>query len=298
MPASADDLRHVRARVLRWYDAEKRDLPWRRTRDPYPVLVSEVMLQQTQASRVIGRFSRFLARFPSVEALAAAPTAEVLAEWSGLGYNRRALALQRAAAEVVRAGGWPRDVEGLRRLPGIGPYTARALASLAFGQPVGAVDTNVRRWLVRRFAVADAPPAIQQLADALASTGADGRADAWTNASIEFGAVVCRARSPRCDACPIRTGCPSRGAGVTVPVPRQAPLAGSDREVRGAVLRHLAGAEGHASAERTLRAALARELVAEVDTDRWERVLSALERDGLAHRQSGSLRLGAATIDP
>jgi A/G-specific adenine glycosylase len=298
MPASADDLRHVRARVLRWYDAEKRDLPWRRTRDPYPVLVSEVMLQQTQASRVIGRFSRFLARFPSVEALASATTAEVLAEWSGLGYNRRALALQRAAAEVVRAGGWPRDVEGLRRLPGIGPYTARALASLAFGQPVGAVDTNVRRWLVRRFAVADAPPAIQQLADALASTGADGRADAWTNASIEFGAVVCRARSPRCDACPIRTGCPSRGAGVTVPVPRQAPLAGSDREVRGAVLRHLAGAEGHASAERTLRAALARELVAEVDTDRWERVLSALERDGLAHRQSGSLRLGAATIDP
>ncbi|HET7646663.1 MAG TPA: A/G-specific adenine glycosylase [Candidatus Limnocylindria bacterium] len=298
MPASADDLRHVRARVLRWYDAEKRDLPWRRTRDPYPVLVSEVMLQQTQASRVIGRFSRFLARFPSVEALAAATTAEVLAEWSGLGYNRRALALQRAAAEVVRAGGWPRDVEGLRRLPGIGPYTARALASLAFGQPVGAVDTNVRRWLVRRFAVADAPPAIQQLADALASTGADGRADAWTNASIEFGAVVCRARSPRCDACPIRTGCPSRGAGVTVPVPRQAPLAGSDREVRGAVLRHLAGAEGHASAERTLRAALARELVAEVDTDRWERVLSALERDGLAHRQAGSLRLGAATIDP
>jgi A/G-specific adenine glycosylase len=298
MPASADDLRHVRARVLRWYDAEKRDLPWRRTRDPYPVLVSEVMLQQTQASRVIGRFSRFLARFPSVEALASATTAEVLAEWSGLGYNRRALALQRAAAEVVRAGGWPRDVEGLRRLPGIGPYTARALASLAFGQPVGAVDTNVRRWLVRRFAVADAPPAIQQLADALASTGADGRADAWTNASIEFGAVVCRARSPRCDACPIRTGCPSRGAGVTVPVPRQAPLAGSDREVRGAVLRHLAGAEGHASAERTLRAALARELVAEVDTDRWERVLSALERDGLAHRQAGSLRLGAATIDP
>jgi A/G-specific adenine glycosylase len=298
MPASADDLRHVRARVLRWYDAEKRDLPWRRTRDPYPVLVSEVMLQQTQASRVIGRFSRFLARFPSVEALASATTAVVLAVWSGLGYNRRALALQRAAAEVVRAGGWPRDVEGLRRLPGIGPYTARALASLAFGQPVGAVDTNVRRWLVRRFAVADAPPAIQQLADALASTGADGRADAWTNASIEFGAVVCRARSPRCDACPIRTGCPSRGAGVTVPVPRQAPLAGSDREVRGAVLRHLAGAEGHASAERTLRAALARELVAEVDTDRWERVLSALERDGLAHRQSGSLRLGAATIDP
>lgn len=297
MPASAETLQ-VRHDLLEWYDRNHRDFPWRRTRDPYAVLVSEVMLQQTQASRVIDRFVRFMDRFPAADALAAAPTAAVLAEWSGLGYNRRALALQRAAAEVVRAGGWPRDVEGLRRLPGIGPYTARALASLAFGQPVGAVDTNVRRWLVRRFAVADAPPAIQQLADALASTGADGRADAWTNASIEFGAVVCRARSPRCDACPIRTGCPSRGAGVTVPVPRQAPLAGSDREVRGAVLRHLAGAEGHASAERTLRAALARELVAEVDTDRWERVLSALERDGLAHRQAGSLRLGAATIDP
>ena len=295
MPAPPD-LRRVRAEVLRWYDDAKRDLPWRRTRDPYTVLVSEVMLQQTQASRVVERFPRFLARFPTVEALAAATPAEVLAEWSGLGYNRRALALQRTAAEVARAQGWPRTVDGLRRLPGVGPYTARALASLAFDQPVGAVDTNVRRWLIRRFGVIDRPSAIQALADRLATAGPDRRADAWTNASIEFGAVVCRARSPRCDACPIAAGCPSRRLGLDVPVPRQAPLAGSDREVRGAVLRHLSTAPDHAAGEASLRTALAQQLVADVDSERWERVLAALERDGLAHRRAGSLRLGAATI--
>jgi A/G-specific adenine glycosylase len=144
------DLAEVRSSLLAWYARDHRDFPWRHTTDPYAVLVSEVMLQQTQASRVAERFPTFMRRFPTAGSLAEASEAEVLAAWSGLGYNRRALALRRAAAAVAREG-WPRDLAALERLPGIGPYTARALASLAFGQPVGVVDTNVRRWLVRRF---------------------------------------------------------------------------------------------------------------------------------------------------
>ncbi len=168
--SAAGDLASVRRGILAWYAVERRDFPWRATTDPYAVLVSEVMLQQTQASRVAERFERFLARFPDAASLAAAAPAAVLAEWSGLGYNRRALALRSAAATVSRDG-WPRDVEGLMRLRGVGPYTARAVASLAFGVPVGVVDTNVRRWLLRRFGPPDEPRRLQELADALAAPG-------------------------------------------------------------------------------------------------------------------------------
>ena len=284
-------LRHARTALLAWYDAEHRDFPWRATRDPYAVLVSEVMLQQTQASRVADRFVRFLDRFPTTEALATARSSEVLAEWSGLGYNRRALALQRTAAVVARDG-WPADVAGLERLPGIGPYTARAVASLAFGRPVGVVDTNVRRWLLRRFDVADAPGPLQALADALATARADGRADAWTHATMEFGAGVCRTRAPRCAACPIARGCPSRGMAPPVAVPRQPPLRGSDRAIRGAILRALSAADGHALAASELR----RQVGHGTEAARWERALAALDRDGLLHRTDGVVRLGAATI--
>jgi A/G-specific adenine glycosylase len=290
MPASAETLQ-VRHDLLEWYDRDHRDFPWRRTRDPYAVLVSEVMLQQTQASRVVDRFVRFMDRYPTTDALAAAPTASVLAEWSGLGYNRRALALQRAAAIVARDG-WPREIAGLERLPGVGPYTARAVASLAFGVPTGVVDTNVRRWLLRRFGGADAPAALQAHADALAAPGTGPSIAAWTHASMEFGAAICRSRNPRCDACPVADGCPSRGAAVAVPVPRQPALQGSDRAVRGAVLRQLAVAAGHALSEAAARERIA----AGVDGERWERILAALERDGLLHRRGGTVALGAATI--
>jgi A/G-specific adenine glycosylase len=294
---STDHLEATRAALLRWYDREHRAFPWRGTRDPYAVLVSEVMLQQTQASRVVDRFVRFLRRFPTAADLAAATEAEVLAEWSGLGYNRRALALRRAAAAVATRG-WPRDVRGLEALPGIGPYTARAVASLAFGEATGVVDTNVRRWLVRRFGPTDTPRTLQALADDLATAGMDGRTAAWTHASMEFGAAVCRARAPRCDACPIADGCPSRGAPPRVPVTRQAPLRGSDRAYRGAVVRVLASADG-AMALGELRAAVdaeAERIGPDLDDGGWERVLGALERDGLAHRAGDVVRLGAATI--
>jgi A/G-specific adenine glycosylase len=287
-------LARVRSSLLGWYAADHRDFPWRRTTDPYAVLVSEVMLQQTQASRVAERFPTFMSRFPTAAALAAASEAEVLAAWSGLGYNRRALALRRASTAVVN-GGWPQDVAALQRLPGIGPYTARALASLAFGEPVGVVDTNVRRWLVRRFGLSpDAGPRqLQALADALATAGSATDAASWTHATMEFGAAICTPRNPRCDACPISDGCPSRGGATVVPVPRQAAFAGSDRAYRGAILGALTRASDHAMTMWAVRRL--------VPQGAAGRVVAALERDGLAHRSGGRLVLGgrpesAATI--
>ena len=281
----------VRRAILGWYAREHRDFPWRRTREPYAVLVSEVMLQQTQASRVVERFERFMRRFPTAEELAAARSADVIAEWSGLGYNRRAVMLQRAAAEVARDG-WPREPAALQRLPGVGAYTARAIASLAFGRPVGVVDTNVRRWLVRRFAVEDRPTRLQEAADALASAstaeakpathGADDVA-AWTHASMEFGAAVCRARNPRCDDCPVRDGCPSRGRPARVVGARQPAFAGSRRARRGALLRALAAADGHR---------LSLEAVGNADPSALQEVVMTMEADGLVHRRGDELRLG------
>ena len=280
------ELRTIRGDILRWYAAAHRDFPWRGLRDPYAVLVSEVMLQQTQASRVAERFPRFMDRFPTARALADAPQADLLAAWSGLGYNRRALALQRAAITVADHG-WPRDVAELQRLPGIGPYTARAVASLAFGEPVGVVDTNVRRWLLRRFDVADRPRDLQALVDALATLGRDQGRDevaAWTHATMELGAGVCSARAPRCADCPIARGCPSRDAPPPVRVPRQAAFHGSTRAHRGALLRALANAEDH-----RLDDTIARDVV---DPHTYDAVVAALERDGLLHRDADGLRLG------
>jgi len=280
-------LGRVRVALLTWYATDHRDFPWRRTTDPYAVLVSEVMLQQTQASRVAERFPTFMSRFPTPRSLAQASEAEVLAAWSGLGYNRRALALRHAAAEVSK-GGWPQGVEAIRRLPGVGPYTARAVASLAFGEPVGVVDTNVRRWLVRRFGLAADSPlrALQALADALAAAGSAADAGPWTHATMEFGAAICTSRAPRCDACPISQGCPARGLATAVPVPRQPSFAGSDRAHRGALLRALTGRRGHSMTMRAARGLLPEAVV--------QRVVDGLVRDGLLHRSRGRLVLGGA----
>ena len=284
--------------MLAWYADDHRDFPWRATTDPYAVLVSEVMLQQTQASRVAERFPRFLRRFPTVRALAAATDAEVLSEWSGLGYNRRAVAL-RAAAALIARGGWPATVDGLERLPGVGPYTARAIASLAFRIPVGVVDTNVRRWLLRRLGGPDDRRRLQALADELAARGRGAEVAAWTHASMELGAAVCRSRAPRCHDCPVADGCPSRHAPMRVKVPKQPALRGSDRAYRGALLKRLSAAPRHRLAESVARVALAsgaNHIGPGLDDAGWERVLAGLERDDLAHRHEGEIRLGAATI--
>jgi A/G-specific adenine glycosylase len=206
----------VRDALLAWYREHGRDLPWRRTRDPYAILVSEVMLQQTQASRVVPRYLAWLERWPTADALAAASTADVIREWQGLGYNRRALNLQRAAREVVRCG-WPDD---LTELLGVGPYTAAAVACFAFGRSVLPEDVNVRRVRDRTGNEFD---------------------HTCAQALMDLGATICIARVPRCGACPLSSACPSRG-GRYEPERKQPPFEGSFRQRRARALRLVAEA--------------------------------------------------------
>ena len=203
--------------LLEWYSRHGRDLPWRHSNDPYAVLVSEVMAQQTQIDRVVPRWERWLARWPTVESLAAASQADVIREWQGLGYNRRAVALHRAVQQVA-AGGWPDD---LTELQGVGRYTADAVACFAFGRDVLPVDVNVRRVRER--------------------TGVEF-GSAAAQALMDLGATVCLARIPRCGACPLAEACPSRGLRFE-PLRRQGPFEGSFRQRRAATLRLVADAE-------------------------------------------------------
>jgi A/G-specific adenine glycosylase len=263
--------------ILAWYAAVRRDLPWRRTADPYAILVSEVMLQQTQVARVVPYYEAWLAAFPSAGALADAPAADVLRLWSGLGYNRRALALQAAGAVVARDG-WPRDVAGLLALPGVGPYTAAAVASFAFGVQAAAVDTNVRRVIERvdRRRRPDAR-ALARRATALLPAG---RAPDWNQAMMELGATVCTARAPACEACPV-AGCRSRGRPAIGPTARRASAApvrfeDTDRYVRGRIVAALVAGDG---------------LPAGFEPSRMERALAGLERDGLVVRNGATIRL-------
>lgn len=207
----------ARAAILAWFDERGREFPFRGVRDPYAIWVCETMAQQTQIERAATKWAAFIARFPTVEALAAAPTADVLREWRGLGYNRRALNLQRAAKVVMdeHGGRLPSDPAALERLPGVGPYTARAVAALAFGQPVGPVDTNVRRVLARLLG-GPAPPSgreMQRVADLCVPP--DRPAD-WTHAVMDLGASVCLPRTPRCGECPVYQWCRSARAGSPV----------------------------------------------------------------------------------
>jgi A/G-specific adenine glycosylase len=204
----------VEKRLLAWFHANGRDLPWRRSRDPYAILVSEVMLQQTQVERVIPRYLRWLERWPSVDALAAAPLADVIREWQGIGYNRRAVNLHRAS-QLVAVGGWPDD---LTRLPGVGTYTAAALRNFAFGEPVLPIDTNVRR-VQERTGHAFGPESAQALFD--------------------LGATICLARVPRCGSCPLAAQCPSRGRRYE-PLRKQSRFEGSFRQRRAHALRAVA----------------------------------------------------------
>src|SRR3954451_11501245 len=235
--------------LLGWYAEHGRDLPWRRSRDPYAVLVSEVMLQQTQVARVVPRWEAWLERWPTADALAAAPLADVLREWVGLGYNRRARRLWEAC-RLVAERGWPQD---LRELPGVGPYTAAAVGAFAFGRDELPVDTNVARVLQR---LGDRP---------------EGLAPLLGQALMDLGATVCTARAPRCGACPL-TACPSRGAVAPAP-PRgrtRERFQDTDRYARGRVIAAVAAGEGPP---------------AELDPARLARALAALEADGLVVRE-------------
>jgi A/G-specific adenine glycosylase len=241
MPASRDGparyVRPVEDLLLTWFAEHGRDLPWRRTRDPYAILVSEVMSQQTQVERVAPRWQRWLERWPTVEALAEASAADVIREWQGLGYNRRALSLHRAAQQVA-AHGWPED---LTELPGVGRYTADAVACFALGRPVLPVDVNVTR--VSERTGHDFSPAAAQ-------------------ALMDLGKTVCLARIPRCDVCPLAAACPSRGRRFE-PSRRQGPFEGSFRQRRAAALRTvLAGSQPR---DNEAVAALARDGLVRVD---------------------------------
>jgi A/G-specific adenine glycosylase len=202
---------------MAWYSENERPLPWRTTHDPYAILVSEVMLQQTQVERVIPRYNAWLDRWPTVEALAAASPADVIVAWQGLGYNRRAVNLHRAAL-LVAAHGWPDD---LTELPGVGPYTAAALGNFAFGRDVLPVDVNIARVQERTGETFDA---------------------ACAQALFDLGATICLARIPRCEKCPLAADCPSRGQRYE-PRRKQSRFEGSFRQRRALVLRAVAAGE-------------------------------------------------------
>ena len=228
------------ALLLEWYAREGRDLPWRRTRDPYAILVSEVMLQQTQVERVLPRYLAWLERWPTVESLAEAPLGEVIRAWQGLGYNRRAVNLHRAAEHVSREG-WPED---LTALPGVGRYTADAVRRFAFDEPALPVDTNIRRVQER--------------------TGISFSAAA-AHALMDLGATVCLARIPRCGICPLADECPSRGRRYE-PARRQSRFEGSFRQRRARTLRLISdGSRPLGSLEEPVVAALARDGLVEID---------------------------------
>ena len=278
-----------------WGERSLRDLPWRRTRDPWAVLVSEAMLQQTQVARVIERYAPFLARFPDPAAMASAPLADVLDAWAGLGYYRRARDLHRAAGAMVeRHGGRvPDTLSDLTALPGIGAYTARAVLALAHEQDHGVVDTNVARVLSRAFAGAPMTASVvQRLADGIVPPGTG-----WLHnqTMLDLGATVCTARAPRCADCPLASGCAWHGSGggaddgppdpalTTAGTSRpQARFEGSDRQGRGRILAALRAAD----------VGVAQDALDTItgwgDGARSRRVADALVADGLAEWTNGA----------
>lgn len=213
--------------VLAWYDEGNRSLPWRLTRDPYKIWVSEIMLQQTRAETVVSYYDRFLSRFPTVQALAEAPQEELLKMWEGLGYYSRARSLQKAAQMIVAefGGQLPADILKLRSLPGVGDYTAGAIASIAFGIPAAAVDGNVERVICRYYAIEDTvgTPAVRRMITekTQALVPAD-RPGAFANAMMEMGATMCTPKNPKCLLCPVRESCAGFAKGIAEQLPQKA----------------------------------------------------------------------------
>jgi A/G-specific adenine glycosylase len=281
--------------LLQWYEPRRSLYPWRLHRSPYRVLVSEIMLQQTQAPRVARTFERFVGRFPDVASLARASLGDVLRAWGGLGYPRRARNLHAAAGEIVRRYGGvvPSDQVELRTLPGVGPYTAAAVAALAFGARVAAIDTNVAR-VVARVRLGDDGAPRADVASAAAEWVDRRDPGGWNEALMDLGRTVCRP-APRCDDCPLRSRCAFRRAGARSRSPRttkgQPPFRGSMREVRGAVLRHLRARERSTLRRVSAETGHGHERVAQA--------VQALAAEGLLHagpaalagRASGGIRL-------
>lgn len=263
--------------LLEWYDANARNLPWRDTSDPWAILISEVMAQQTQIARVVPAWTEFLDRYPTPVDLAGSDRAELIRLWAGLGYQRRAINLQRAA-EIIATDGWPSDIDGLRRLPGVGPYTAAAVGCFAFGWAVPAIDTNLKRILSRWHGEAlNAGSLTRAAAAALAMD----RPSDWNQAMMDLGALICRPHNPHCDLCPVSTHC--KDPSIYEPPARQTRYQGSVRQARAAILRTLA--ERGEVSEVELTAAIG------VPTTQVETALEALEAESLIARPSGMVSL-------
>jgi A/G-specific adenine glycosylase len=303
--------RSLQAAVLAWGEAARRDLPWRRTRDPWAVLVSELMLAQTQVVRVVPKWEAFLARWPDPPSCARAPLADVIAAWAGLGYNRRAVWLHQSAVIISErhAGRVPSDLTGLTSLPGVGAYTARAVLAFSFEQSVGVVDTNAARVLARAVTGRTLSAAEAQLeADRLVPAG---QAWAWNQAMLDLGAALCTSRRPACGDCPLaagppktrlctwaRSGGPDPAVGSAGTGRAQSPFAGSDRQGRGRLLACLTAA-GTAPVDGTGRHlpigigpdALAAAAGWPHDPQRAFLAAMSLVHDGLAAMTHGTLRL-------
>jgi A/G-specific adenine glycosylase len=294
-PLAAPPHRRLAEQLLVWSADTRRDLPWRRTRDPWAVLVSELMLQQTQVARVEPRYLAFLERFPDPAACAAAAPAEVVRAWAGLGYNRRAVNLHRTATVVVadHGGRLPDDLDALLALPGIGPYTARAVLAFAFERDHGVVDTNAARVIAR--AVAGRRLNAREVQDHADELVPLGRGWDWNQAILDLGATICVKRSPRCGRCPVADRCVWAERGFADPDPAdgsagtsgpQSRFEGSDRQGRGRLVQALR--TGPLELERVADAAGWPD-----DPDRARRVADSLVGDGLAEYADGQLALPA-----
>lgn len=271
--------------ILAWYARNRRPLPWRKTRNPYRILVSEIMLQQTQVDRVIPKYQAFLKRFPTPQRLATASRHAVLRVWQGLGYNSRAIRLQEACRAVAEKLGerFPRTLEGLEALPGVGRYTARALAAFAFGQDVAAVDTNHQRVVSRFFFGTKAvkKTAFDRFAEGIVP---NGRGYDWNHALMDFGALICKSR-PLCNTCPLRSSCSAYPAVLRLPTRRRRAQSEqfheSNRYVRGHIIRMLSSLP---RGGRLRLSALKNTSVAQcISLPRLRTAVLGLTREGLVH---------------
>ena len=272
-----------------WGAEHLRDLPWRRTRNPWFVLVAEVMLQQTQIDRVLSKWPAFLEEFPTATSCALAPTSEVVKQWEGMGFNRRAVLLHQAAKSIKdnHGGEVPLEIEELLLLPGVGPYTARAILAFAYEQDSAVVDTNVGRVLARWTGHRLKPAEAQELADRSVPLGEGW---AWNQAVLDFGSMVCRSKNPKCEECPIHRSCSWQGIGVD-PAKGSAGVSGtqsrfegSDRQGRGKLVAAL-------RKKPIKKSELAEIMGWPLDPKRAERVASTVISDGLAISEGDTLSL-------
>jgi A/G-specific adenine glycosylase len=273
MNISSQQIIQFQDKILSWYANHKRDLPWRLTRDPYRILVSEVMLQQTQVQRVISKYIAWFEAFPTIQHLAKAKTSEVLRLWSGLGYNRRALYLQKTAQSVVseHEGVWPQTIEGLKKLPGIGEYTARAVACFAFDQQVAVVDTNVRRVILTQFPMSNVKYQIsneRQLQEIAETLLPKGNAYDWNQALMDYASVMLKKER--------------------IPIPKQSTFKGSNRYYRGKLLKTLLERQIITTGE---VGKVLKDDFSGKDTQWLSDLLSGMERDGFIKKEKSHITL-------